>query len=150
MAQETAVRGTKLLIEIETDTPGTYEHPCVINTDRSINFQAETTDTPTYDCNDPDAASWKQREKNNLSADISGAGRIYTGDIEVYDAWFRDLDAKNVRVRIDETADKGGGYWLGAYHLTGFEVSAGGAGTTVEIAITMQSTGEIAAFVPVA
>lgn len=150
MAEENAVRGTKLLIEVETDTPGTYEHPCVINTDRSINFQADTTDQPTFDCDAPEAISWKQREKTELSADISGAGRLYTADLSLYDAWVRSPDAKNVRVTIDEDAEHGGGHWIGAYHLTQFQVSAGGRGTTVEVSITMQSTGEVGEFVPAA
>lgn len=148
MAQENAVSGTKLLIEIEGDTPGTYAHPCVINTDRSINFQVDTNETPTYDCDDPEAISWKQREKTQLSADIDGAGRLYSGDISVYDAWIRSADAKNVRVTIDAAAENGGGSWTGAYHLTQFQVSAGGVGTTVEVKVALQSNGEVAAFVP--
>lgn len=148
MPQELALKGELLLIEIGNgQTPEQFNHPCVINTNRGINFQAETTDTPTFDCDKPGAIAWKQREKTLLSADITGAGRIYTGSTKVYSDWLASPNTKNVRVTIDAPPGKGGGYWIGAYHLTQFQAESGGVGTTVDTSISLQSSGEVGPFV---
>lgn len=149
MAQEPAVRGTKLLIQVGGGgSPETFTHDCLINTERSFGIAAETSDFPTFDCNDPEAVSWLQREKVSLSADISGGGRLHTADLSTYDAWARSLDPKNVKITINAPAANGGGSWLGAYHLTEFRVTGGDKGSTIEVAITLQSTGEVGDFVP--
>ena len=151
MAQIPAVRGTKLLIQIgDGAAPEVFAHPCIINTERSFNLQAETQDNPTYDCEDPEAISWMQREKVSLSGDISGAGRLYASSIAEYDSWLRSPDPKNVKITINETAANGGGSWTGSYHLTQFQVTGGDKSTSIEVSITLQSTGEVAPFVAAA
>lgn len=151
MAQKLAVRGTKLLIQVgDGADPEVFAHPCLINTDRSFNLQAETQDFPTYDCEDPEAVSWMQREKVSLSGDISGAGRLHEADLAEYDAWLRDPNPRNVKIVISATAAEGGGSWTGSYHLTQFQVTGGDKSTTIEVTLTLQSTGEVAPFVAAA
>lgn len=147
MAQTLAVRGTKLLIQVgDGASPEVFAHPCLINTDRSFNLQAETNDFPTYDCDDPEAVSWLQREKVSLSGDISGAGRLHVADMEEYDDWLRSPDPRNVKIVIDAASANGGGSWTGPYHLTQMEITGGDKSSTIEVSITLQSTGEVGAF----
>lgn len=120
-----------------------FAHPCLINSQRSIQFTAETAETNVPDCDDPEAIAWIEREKRALSAQISGEGSLHTPDAEIYFDWVKDEDPKNVRAKMNGvTGANGGGYMAGAFHLTAFELS-GTRGEKVNCSITLLSSGAV-------
>jgi len=144
MAQAKTLAGSSLLILVEmVASSGTFAHPCLINAQRGIDFSAETADTNVPDCDDPEAIAWIEREKRSLSSQISGEGVLNTPDAEPYFNWLKDDDPRTVRVISNGiTGANGGGYFVGAYHLTAFSVS-GNRGEKAQASVTMQSTGQV-------
>ncbi len=138
------LRGTQLYIKVGNGmSPETFAHPCLINTTRGIQFQSNGQDIPVQDCADPEAISWTEHEKTELSATINGAGQLdnVLATIEFYDAWFRSADSRNVQVWTGTV-----GKWAGAFHLTDWSVTSGGRGTKAEVSLTLKSDGVVAAF----
>jgi predicted secreted protein len=143
MAQPTTIRGTQLLIKVgDGASPEVFTHPCLINTERGIQFQSQGADVVVPDCATPEDPAWLEHVKDGLSATITGAGTLNITDVDEFDAWFRDPDPKNVQVWLGTH-----GYWQGAFHLTEFQVT----GTRTEKAqcnISLRSEGVVPAFVP--
>ncbi|MUZ65334.1 phage tail tube protein [Agrobacterium vitis] len=143
MAPVKGLKGEKLLIQIgDGATPEVFAIDCLINTDRGIKFSSDTTDTNLPDCDNPGAPAWKFRNKDGFAAEISGAGKTHTPSLKLFWDWFNSDDGKNCRVLVDATAANGGGYWVGSFKCTDFEVT----GTPKEYAdcsITLQSDGVV-------
>lgn len=138
------LRGTQLYIKIgDGATPEVFLHPCLINTKRGIKFASSTNKVIVPDCDNPDDPAWSEAIKDALSATIDGAGvhDNKAATVAFYDAWFRDDAAKNVQVWLGTM-----GYWAGAFHLTGWEVT-GDRNNNAEVSLTLESDGAIAAFV---
>jgi hypothetical protein len=144
MAAVQHMRGVKLLIKVgDGADPEVFSLYCSINAERSFGIRAETNRIVVPDCDDPDAPGWLITEKVSLSGDISGGGTLNTPDVPDFDAWARSSDTRNVQVHMDSVSGaNGGGYWEGAYHLTEFVVT-GAKGNLSEVAITLQSSGEV-------
>ena len=139
------LQGEKLLIKIgDGATPTeTFTHDCLINTDRGIAFEADVTEILVPDCDDPSLPGWKQRLKDGLSAEISGAGRVHTASLEAWHNWFNGDIQKNVRVETNGvTGANGGGYWQGAFKLTAWSVT-GPRKNLADVAVTLQSHGAV-------
>lgn len=143
MAAVKTLNGEKLLVQIgDGASPETFTHDCLINTERGIAFSADTQEFIVPDCAAPEDPAWKVIEKDGLSASISGAGMLHTSSVETWFDWFKDADTKNVRVKIDVAGADGGGYWEGAFHLTGMEIT----GTRKEkstVSVTLASSGAL-------
>lgn len=125
MAPIDGLKGEKLLVQIgDGATPvEQFSHDCLINAERGIQFSADTTDDTLPDCADPSAPGWKETLKDGLSATVTGGGKLHTTSVPDWFEWFTGDIAKNVRIKVDATAEKGGGYWSGAFKLTAFEVT---------------------------
>lgn len=138
--------GSKLLIQIgDGGSPSeTFAHDCLINTERGIQFSADTTDTVIPDCDNPDDPAWKEVSKDGLSATINGAGIAHSASLETWFNWFKGSATKNVRVKVDVTAGNGGGYWAGAFHLTAFEVTGASNKERATVSVTLVSSGTVA------
>lgn len=142
MAKPATENGTQLLIKVETSAgSGVFTHDCLINTDRGIQFSSDTNTILVPDCDNPDDPAWMERIKDGLSATITGAGVLDKASVAKYDEWMRDSASKNVRVYIGTH-----GYWAGAFHLTGWEVT-GSRNEKQQVSITLESDGEVAAYV---
>ncbi|OLP44647.1 phage tail tube protein [Rhizobium oryziradicis] len=143
MAPVKGLKGEKLLVQIgDGASPETFVIDCLINTDRGIKFSSDTTDTNLPDCDNPGAPAWKFRNKDGFSAEISGSGKVHTPSVKLFWDWFNSDEGKNVRVLVDVAVGVGGGYWIGAFKLTDFDVT----GTPKEYAdcsVTLQSDGVI-------
>ncbi len=143
MAPVNKMPGTKLLVQIgDGADPEVFAHDCLINTDRGINFSADTNREVVPDCDDPDAPGWSTVSKDGLSATITGSGMLHTSSVADWFDWFDGADAKNVRVNLNVGAAAGGGYWAGAFKLTSFEVSGPGKNTAT-CSVTLESDGVI-------
>lgn len=145
MAPVKAMNGTQLLIQIgDGATPTeTFTHDCLINTSRGIQFASETNRQTIPDCLNLDEAAWQSLSKDGLTATITGSGMLHTVSVETWFNWFNSDDAKNVRVLLSGvTGANGGGYWAGAFKLTGFEVT-GDRNAKAEVSVTLENDGAI-------
>lgn len=145
MAQPATISGTQLLIMIETETAGVFEHPCLINAERGIVFAADANSEVVPDCDNPDDPGWKEVTKDGFQATITGAGVLDTTNIPLFDAWFRVDEVKSVKIQIGATPSIG--TWTGDFKLTEFGIT-GNRGEKANATVTMLSDGVVGAFVP--
>lgn len=142
MAKPTTYKFSELLITVGNGaSPEVFGAPCGL-TSKSFRGQANTADTNVPDCDDPDAASWLERDVVSLTRDITGSGVLAAEFLETWDDWFVSADTKNCKV----TLSKSGGathVWTGAYLLSSFEIT-GSIGDKVQISVTLTSDGQIA------
>lgn len=144
MTSVATINGTKLLIQVGDGAgPEVFTADCLINTERGIQFSADTKDFVVPDCTNPDDPAWKQVLKDGLSAAINGAGLLHTGSVETWFNWWKSKDTKNIRVKIDVAAAAGGGHWQGAFHLTSFEIT-GNRNELATVSVGLVSSGALA------
>ena len=140
MAAVDVINGEKILIQIgDGETVETFAHPCLINTERGIQFSSSTTQEVVPDCGDPTLPAWVSTEVDGLNATISGSGMLDVASIEEFYAWFESGANKNVKVKVDKT---GGRTWTGAYKLTEFGVT-GTRKSKATCSITLVSDGAV-------
>ena len=140
MAKPTTFKFSEMLIEIEDiGPPVAWVAPCGL-TAKAFNGTAATTDTNVPDCDDPDAASWLERDVVSLARDISGDGVLAGEYKNEWDDWFTSGNTRNVRISIPPVDPKS--QWTGAYLLTTFNIT-GGIGEKLKVAVVMQSDGQI-------
>jgi predicted secreted protein len=145
MVAITPLRGTQLYIKVgDGSSPEVFAHPCLINTKRGIKFASSTNKVIIPDCDNPEDPAWSEAIKDALSASIDGAGTLdnKAAVISFYDAWFRDVDSRNVRIYLGTM-----GHWSGAFHLTGWEIN-GDRNDNAQASISLESDGALSAFVP--
>lgn len=144
MAAVKAINGTSLLVQIgDGGGPEVFTHDCLINTSRGIQFASETNRQTIPDCDALDATAWQSLSKDALTATINGAGMLHTASVETWFNWFNSNTSKNVRVLLNGvTGANGGGYWAGAFKLTGFEIT-GERNAKAEITVTIENDGAV-------
>lgn len=142
MATVKSMSGTALLIQIGDGAGSeTFAHDCLINTERGIQFQSDTNRQVIPDCDNPDVAAWSTLTMDGLSATISGSGMLHTLSVENWFNWYSAGSSKNVRVKLNGiTGANGGGYWAGAFKLTGWEVT-GNRNEKATVSVTLESDG---------
>lgn len=124
-----------------TTTAGTFVAPCGL-TERSVQFTKDLSDTMVPDCDNEDAATWVQRDPVSKSVRISGQGVMARESEDRWRTAFESDAPVNVRITKTGNLAAGGGYWLGAFHLSSFEDGAT-KGSKVTKSIEMQSTGPV-------
>jgi len=130
------MKGTQLRIMIESeDTPGNFVHPCLINTQRGIQWTSTGNDEEIPFCDDPDAMAWTQHTKTGASGTITGAGKLNVDDVGDFFNWFNSDDARNVKIDVGST-----GRWDGQWKLTEFQIT-GDRGQVAEATVTLKSHG---------
>lgn len=130
------MKGTQLRIMIESqDTPNVFVHPCLINTQRGIQWTSTGNDEEIPDCDDPDAMAWTQHTKTGASGTITGAGKLDKTAVEDFFDWFNSDDARNVKIDVADV-----GAWEGQWKLTDFQIT-GDRGQVAEATITLKSHG---------
>lgn len=138
-----AMNGEQLLVQIgDGGSPETFVHDCLINTDRGIQFQSNTTDSLVPFCDEPESPGWLERSKDGLNATISGAGMLHTTSVKDWFLWYKSDDTKTVRVRVNVTGANGGGWWQGEFLLTEFQVT-GQRKEKATVSVTLLSSGEV-------
>lgn len=140
MAAVDVVNGEKILIQIgDGASPEVFAHPCLINTDRGIQFSSNVTSEAVPDCSDQSTPAWTYTEVDGLSATISGSGMLDVASIESFYAWFEGGADKNVKVKVDKT---GGRTFTGAFKLTEFGIT-GTRKSKATCTITLVSNGAV-------
>ncbi len=142
MAGPAEFSGRKLYIKVETAAgSGTFTHLCIINTDRGITWNSETTRGITPDCDNPGDPAWQWIEMDGLSASIAGAGSTNMSDIPFLDAWYRAAETKQIQVWVDTN-----GYWQGGFKLTTWDTNGARTGKG-QSSMTIESDGEVEGYV---
>ncbi len=136
MTKPTTFRFGEFLIEVgDGNSPETFGAPCGL-TSKSFEGTAATNDTNVPDCDDPDAASWLERDVVSLSRNITGSGILAKEFLQTWDDWWESANTKNVQITID------GLVWTGAYILSTFTIN-GTLGSKLAVSITMTSDGQV-------
>lgn len=144
MALVQAMNGTKLLVQIgDGGSPETFAADCLINAERGIQFASDTNRQIIPDCDAPDTPAWSTLTKDGLNATVTGGGLLHTTSIPTWEAWFAGDEAKNCRVLVDVAGAVGGGYWAGAFKLTGWELT-GNRNEKATVSVTLESDGVVA------
>lgn len=139
MAQPHTYTFGEFLIEVGNGaTPEVFGAPCGL-TAKSFNGQAATNDTNVPDCDDPDAASWLERDVTSLSRDITGSGVLAESALEIWDDWWESANPKNCQISLTGGVN-GTRTWSGSYILSGFEIT-GSLGEKVQVSVTLVSNG---------
>lgn len=140
MAAVDVLPGEQILIMIgDGESPEVFSHPCLINTDRGIQFSSSTTQEVVPDCDDPSAPAWVSTEVDGLNATISGAGMLDVASVEEFYAYYTSGANKNIKVKINKT---GGRTFTGAYKLTEFGIT-GTRKSKATCSITLVSDGAV-------
>jgi predicted secreted protein len=139
MAKPTTKRFGEFLIQVgDGASPETFTARCGL-TSKGFNQTANTNDTNVPDCDDPDAPADVERSVVSKSREISGSGVMATEAFSTWQAWYDDSTSKNCRVYPMGLT---GGYYEGAFILTGFNLTAD-LGDKVKVALTMESDGAV-------
>lgn len=140
MAGPAKLRGVHLLLKIGNGAaPEVFTPYCSVNSDRGIQFTADTTDEPDIDCTNLDKLAWLVREKKSLSATLNGSGTLNVPDVPDMFAFVNAVNSRNCKVILDVA----GGYEFdGAFHLTSFEIT-GTYGEKAKCTLKLDSDGAV-------
>jgi predicted secreted protein len=124
------------------NSPETFTHDCIINSERGVQFQSQGQDVYLPDCSSPESPAWREHFKTGLSATVTGSGKADSASLAAMDTWFRGDTAKNAQVWAEAQ-----GNWEGAWKLTQFQITGDPlSGNPVEFSATFESHGTIAAY----
>lgn len=124
MAQPKTMNGTQLVIKLG-DGAGSevFTAKCTINAARGITFSSQSNEQIVPDCDNPDLPAWVERNRDGLSASITGAGVVDTSNLADFWAWYTQQESRNIQVLINVSSGDGGGYWGMAAILSEFSVN---------------------------
>jgi predicted secreted protein len=143
MTKPTTVKGTKVrLLQGDGATPTEAFTAFCGLTARSISFQTNTNDTQVPDCDDPDAPQWREITKVSRFVSVSGSGILDMNALPEYQAAYDDPDSVNYRIEIAVPMASNGGYWEGAFMLTGFTIT-GNDGEFAQVELSIESDGPV-------
>ena len=142
MAKPVTVKGTKVrLLQGDGAEPEVFSAFCGL-TAKSINFQTNTNETFVPDCDNPDAPQWRELTKSGRYVSISGSGLLNMGSLDSFQAAYDADETATYRFEIAVPALQNGGYWIGQFMLTNFQVT-GNDGDLTQVEITLESSGEV-------
>lgn len=139
MAQATTIRGGKVRVLLETETPGVYAAPCGF-TSKSVTLTKGLEELQVPDCDDPDKVDWVGRDAVSLSIGVSGEGVLAVESGEVWlDAW-ESVESVGAKIEIEFPAKTI--TYTGKLHVESLELGAPN-GRRVTNNVSMQSDGEM-------
>ncbi len=132
------VSGETLLIKVgDGGTPETFNHPCLINTDRAFEMSADASVTAIADCASPSAPAKTVRQVKSVDTKISGAGKLDATSVKSFLDWLASGAAKNIKVVQNLAGSAGGWTATGSFVLTSFQAS-GARGEKQDCSITLE------------
>lgn len=144
MTQATTIKFGAIIVAVGNGaSPEIFAEPCGF-TSKSWSLTKDLATTNVPDCDDPDSASWIERDIVARHASISGDGVMAR---ESYPTWrmaYENNSSINCRITVEGTP---GGYWAGKFHLTSMEFR-GARGSRVTNTIRMDNDGAVT-WVPV-
>lgn len=142
MAKPVTVKGTKVrLLQGNGASPEVFTSFCGL-TAKSINFQTNTNETFIPDCDDPEAPQWRELSKSGRYVSLSGSGLLNMASLEAFQSAYDEDETQTYRFEIAVPALQHGGYWIGQFMLTNFQVT-GNDGELTTVEITLESSGEV-------
>lgn len=136
----TPAMGTGLLIKLGDGAgPEVFAHPCMINTSRSISFDAAVNSDNLEDCENPDNPATVFNFKSATSFSIDGAGKLDTADVAAWITYVGSPDAVNVKIYMGATL-----LVTAAVQITKFAIT-GGNHANAEVSVSMVSHGWVPA-----
>lgn len=130
--------GDILLVQVsDAGSPGTYTHPCLINTDRSLEMSANATATELADCADQSAPAKIVRRVKSTDIKVSGAGVLDATSVLEFMQWLLAGTSKDVKIKQNTTGALGGWTITGAFLLTAFNIT-GRRGDFQEVSLTLE------------
>lgn len=144
MSQVKQYTGEKLAIQIGNGAdPEVFAHDCLINTERGVSYNSQTSESYLPDCDDLDLPAARSLEVTGLSTTITGSGVMHSSSWKSFFEWWQSGTSKNVKVYENgvSVAD-GGGSEVASYKLTSLERS-GSHKEAVTVSITLESDGPV-------
>lgn len=145
MAQATTARAGKIVVQIETDTPGTFISICGV-TKREFSLEKSLNDFAVPDCTDLDAATWLERVVKSISSGASLGGVVTKESLPTLLTMFMVNDSREMRVRFIGFGTGAGTPDLqvsGKYHFKDLKVQSDTDGLA-EISLSLESDGPVA------
>ncbi len=145
MAQATTARAGAIVVQIESDTPGTYINVCGI-TKREWGLEKSLNDFEVPDCTDLNAAQWVQRVVKSISSGASMGGVVSKESLPTLLTLFMVNSSREMRVRFIGFGTGGGTPDLqasGKYHFKDLKIQSDIDGLA-EINLSLESDGAVA------
>lgn len=140
MAAPTTLRGTKLLVKLGNGaTPEVFTAPCALAT-KAFNRSSSTNEFNVADCDDPDAPVWTERVKGAITAGVSGSGTLAKESLDMYEAFFEEVDPRNIQITIDYAV--GPRTYQGKFVMTTLNITGEQDGL-IQVEIEFASSGEV-------
>lgn len=133
-----ATPGEKMLVEIETATPGTYAAPATITLQRSLELTASIEKALIPNATNPSAPGYNDGTATGLDWKISGQGTLNVGDEVTWANWWVSGARKNVRV---SNALTGGIVFVGPALVASLSLTSDGIGKKVQGSISLEGAG---------
>lgn len=97
MALATTLKFEQLVLELETDTPGTYAKICGL-VGVTVNYSSEVEETEVPDCSDESLPLVKEKTVRSTDWSVSADGVWAATSHESLFQWWKGGAAKNVRI----------------------------------------------------
>lgn len=78
------VKYSQVLLKLDPAGGTSYAHPCLFNTEKSIDITPTFSEDIVPDCDDPDAPAEVHRNIDNVDLTLSGAGKVHVTDVKTY------------------------------------------------------------------
>ncbi|BCH32639.1 hypothetical protein MesoLjLc_45690 [Mesorhizobium sp. L-8-10] len=135
MAKAATANFHQMVLEVETDTPGTYAKLCGL-TSRGVNRQHNMQTSEVPDCDDESLPAAVERAVQSSEVTISGSGVWAAQSHETMLDWWYSGATKNVRIRHVNALVGDTEYETGPAYLASISNQAErGTKVTAEIAI---------------
>lgn len=146
MAYPTTIKGQKVALQRETDTPGTYATVCGITT-KGLQRTRQTTDTVVWDCTDPDASPIVERDILNGDWTMTGSGQAVITALDDIEEDYESGEAHNYRIVFFGTGSTVVRSYTGSTIITDLTIGAVN-GERASISLTLAGSGVLTRDVP--
>lgn len=120
--------------------PEVFSEPCLINTDRGVQFTANFNADVVPDCDNITNPAQVVQIVDSISMSISGGGKLDRDDVETYVDALTAGTASNYRIRVGEVDGTGSVEIIVPMVLTNFNITSQRT-ATAECDITLESSG---------
>lgn len=97
MAKAVTEKFEEMVLEVETNTPGTYARLCgLVDVEITRTANVQTTEVP--DCDDESKPHYVERQVNSIEVTVSASGVWAQSSHETMMAWFYSAATKNIRL----------------------------------------------------
>lgn len=143
MAKQKTAAWTDLQILVGNAAgPEVFAEPCGV---RSKNFERtkDMRENVVYDCIDPSAPQWVERDVRSFSAGFSGSGILDLDALDDWDTWAGSKLSRNCRVKMNRSLADNGRWYEGKFHLRRFNITGTDDAGKITFESDFTSDGEV-------